>query len=108
MATIPEQLQADLKTAMRARDQAAVRAIRSALAAIANAEAPPIELGGRAGMDEAPTEHDRLVLTDADHHRIVAAEVADRHAAAAEYDAVGQPDAAAAVRAELAALQPYL
>lgn len=108
MSTLPERMQADLKTAMRARDQATVRALRSALAAFANAEAPPLEGTGPAESHGALVEHDRLVLTGDDHRRILAAEVAERESAAAEYDAVGQPAAAAAVRAELAALSTYL
>lgn len=95
---------------MRARDQAAVRALRSVLAAIANAEAPPIEVGGAAGAIEeaaAASEHGRLELTDDDHRRILATEIAEREAAAADYDAVGQSEAAAEVRAEVAALAAY-
>lgn len=110
MTGLPEQLRTDLTAAMRARDQAAVRALRSVLAALANAEAPPIEVGGAAGAIEdaaATSEHARVELTDDDHRRILAAEVAEREAAAAGYDAVGQAEAAAALRAELTALAAY-
>lgn len=108
MSTLPERMQADLKTAMRARDQPAVRALRSVLAAFANAEAPPLDGGGPAESHGELTQHERLVLTDADHRRILAAEVAEREAAVAAYDAVDRPEAADAVRAELAVLLPHL
>lgn len=111
MPSLPERVQADLKAAMRARDQPAVRALRSALAAFANAEAPPIEVGGAAGAIEAAastSEHERLVLTEDDHRRLLEAEVAQRRAAVAEYGSIGRPAAAADVAAELAALEAHL
>jgi uncharacterized protein YqeY len=108
MSTLPERMQADLKTAMRSRDQPAVRALRSALAAFANAEAPPLDGKGPAESYGALVEHERLVLTDDDHRRLLAAEVAEREVAAAEYDAVDRPAEAAEVRAEVEALRPYL
>ena len=41
MTTVTDRLRSDLRDAMRARDRDAVTALRTALAAIANAEAPP-------------------------------------------------------------------
>jgi uncharacterized protein YqeY len=108
VTSLPERMQADLKAAMRARDQAAVRALRSTLAAFANAEAPPLDGTGPAESHGTLVEHDRLVLTGDDHRRILAAEVAEREVAAAEYDALAQAAAAADLRAELRALSAYL
>lgn len=107
MSTLPERMQADLVTAMRARDRPAVRALRSVLAAIANAEAPPIELGGPAGVPSAATEHERLLLTGDDHRRVLEQEIAERERAAAGYDEIDRSDEATAVRAEIATLARY-
>jgi uncharacterized protein len=105
---LPDRLRADLKAAMRARDQASVRALRSVLAAFANAEAPPLDGEGPSESYGALVEHERLVLTDEDHRRLLEAEIAERRVAAAEYDGIDRPDEAAAVRAEIAALEPHL
>ncbi len=53
-------------------------------------------------------EHERLTLTADDHQRILQEQIAMRIEAAHEYDAIGQAEAAATVRAEIAALEPYL
>lgn len=104
---MPDRLQDDLKLAMRARDQPAVRALRSVLAAFANAEAPALDGKGPSESYGAMVDHERVFLTDDDHHRLLEAEIAERKAAAAEYDAIDRPDEAAEVRAEAAALEPY-
>ena len=103
---IAERLRRDLTVAMRARDHAAVRALRSALAALANAEAPALD-----GAGPAPTfglvDHARLELTADDVDRILRAEVDERRRAVEEYRRIGRPEHAADVEAELAALEPY-
>ena len=53
-------------------------------------------------------EHERLTLDDADHQRILREQIALRVEAAREYDAIGQAQAATTLRAEIAALQPYV
>jgi hypothetical protein len=102
---------------MKARDTVAVSALRSTLAAIANAEAvsPPTALttsgptapvnppppasasdvhqyvaGSTAGL--AATEAERREVTEEDAAGIVQAEVAERQAAAREYQAAGHAD----------------
>jgi len=91
-----------LPRALKARDRAAVAALRSAIAAIDNAQAVPAPAPPRSGgviagaasglrAGDAP----RRELSEGDVVAIVAAEVADRRAAAADYDAAGQGDAAA-------------
>jgi uncharacterized protein len=102
-------MRADLLVARKARDAAAVTALRTTLAAFENAEAPPAPSGSPAPLgDVGPHEHDRLVLSAADHERILRDEIAIRSHAADEYDAIGQAEAAATVRAELAVLERYL
>ena len=104
---LTERMRADLKAAMRERDQAAVRALRTALAAFANAEAPALD-GTGPEASVGLVDHARLELSDDDRVGLLRQEVDEREAAAAEYDAIGQGDAAADVRAELAVLRRYL
>lgn len=119
MSTSPsleEVLRQSLRSAMRARDATAVRALRSTLAAIANAEAvAPVATasaqdgpiaGAAAGV--GATEVARGVLTDADLEAIVQAEIDERVTAAAEYERLGADDRAAEVRAEADVLQRHL
>ena len=86
-------------------------ALRSALAAIDNAEAVVVDDGGPRDLaiEQTPigagaAEAERRVLTDEDVERIVRAEVSEREAAAAEYEKAGHPDRAAHLRAEARAL----
>lgn len=95
-----------LKAAMRDRDQPALRAVRTLMGAIANAEAPSI--------DEAPrevhgslVEHERLELTTADLAAIVAHQIADRADTIATYRANGRDDAADELQREVDVLQRY-
>lgn len=99
------------------RDAVAVSALRTALAAIDNAEAvPPDEAdllasggpvaGSVAGLGASDVR--RRDLTGADVERIVRAEAAERLAAAGEYERRGQPDRAARLRAEASVLSSYL
>ena len=91
---------------MKARDTVAVSALRSVLAAIANAEAVPQSLdassptvtgnqyiaGSTAGL--AATEAGRRELTGEEVAGIVRAEAAERRAAARQYQAAGQAEQA--------------
>ena len=106
-------LRRDLTSAMRARDRAAVSALRSALSAIENAEAVPIEqrspadgVGPVAGA--GATDVARRELTDADVLAIVEREAGDRTDSAEQYDRLGQHDHAQRLRAEADVLSRYL
>ena len=94
---------------MKARDTVAVSALRSVLAAIANAEAVPppavppdgsapavtgnqYVAGSTAGL--AATEAGRRELTGEEVAEIVRAEAAERRAAARQYHAAGQAEQA--------------
>jgi uncharacterized protein len=106
---IVARMRGDLPQAMKARDTVRVTALRTALAAIANAEAPQIVSSGWTEpvigrQHEAP----RLVLAADDVAALVREQIDGRLADAAELEAVGQQDAATTLRAEAAALQPYL
>jgi uncharacterized protein YqeY len=100
-------MRADLSRAMKAREIDTVRVLRTALAAIGNAEAPPqssapMEVRGR--LADLP----RLTLTDADHARIINAEIADREDTAHQFERNGRATEADVVRNEIALLRSYL
>jgi uncharacterized protein YqeY len=126
--TVWSRLQVALRAAMRERDTVAMSALRSALGAIANAEAVPLpEAFGRtlpgapppvppsenmpiagsvAGLGGA--EIDRRMLTDDEATAIAAAEAADRRAAARDYQAAGHADRAGRLRREAQAIEAAL
>lgn len=105
-------LRTRLTTAMKARDQVAVRALRSTIAAIDNAEAPalaPDDLRGVA-IEHSPVgvgarDVARVTLSADDVDAIVRREIEDRLAAAASYDSAGQSAAASQLRREAEVLQ---
>ncbi|ONI91863.1 hypothetical protein ALI22I_06900 [Saccharothrix sp. ALI-22-I] len=103
-------LRRDLTEAIKVRDRVAIAALRSALAAIENAEAPEVDdrrpVVPTAGVGS--TEVERRHLTEADVHTIVAAEVTQRSTAAAEYERLGRADQAERLRAEADVLRRHL
>lgn len=108
-----EDLQSALTEAMVARDLIAVGALRSALAAIGNAEAMPITIMPAAGAIEAAVglgaaEADRLQLSDDQQREVVQQEIDERIAAIADYDQHGRSDASEKLKHEVAALRAVL
>lgn len=108
-------LRSALLTARKARDTTRIAAVRSALAAIDNAETPEagttaaiagVIAGSAAGLGAA--EVARRVLTDDEIRTLVRAEVDERLSAAAEFDAGGFGERAQALRAEAAVLADLL
>jgi uncharacterized protein len=107
---VRDQLQQALGEALRSRDMVAASALRSALGAIDNAGAVPVEpapaasasgphiAGAAAGLGAAETE--RRGLSDDEANAIVRAEVAERQAAARDYERAGHPDRASRLRHE--------
>lgn len=105
-----------LVAAMKQRDAAATAALRSALAAIDNAEAVPTR-GDRAPLVDGPiagavsgvgaTDVDRRTLDEDEMVQIVRDEIASRLATAVDYERLGQDAHAARLRAEAAALAPF-
>lgn len=119
--TVPDlrhRLRHALTVAMKARDRAAIAALRSTLAAIDNAESVPIDQRSRvvvanehvagASSGVGTSEVARRELTEADLRSIVEREVRDRLAAADEYDRHGQHEPAETLRAEADAIRPHL
>ncbi|MBO8192270.1 hypothetical protein ITI46_11415 [Streptomyces oryzae] len=100
---------------MRARDKAAVSALRATLAALDNAEAVPLEgaqLRG-AALEQSPvgagaTEAARRELSEPGVADIVRAEATERLEAAAQLTAPAHADRAARLRAEAAVLLRFL
>jgi uncharacterized protein len=103
-----------LRTAMKSRDRIAVTALRSAIAAIDNAEAvdPPASAAGLA-IEHSPVgagaaDVRRRALTAEQVAEIVRGEVAEREAAARDHDRAGRPGDAERLRREAAVLAAYL
>jgi uncharacterized protein YqeY len=106
-----------LTEALSSRDSVAVAALRSALSAIANAEAVPSANGSRvvgsehvagavAGLGAGDAA--RRDLTEPDVAAIVAAEISDRRSAAGEYELLGRSDRSVRLRREADVLADLL
>lgn len=97
-------LRAKLRAALGAKDKPTLTVVRETLAAIENAEAPPMTTGGSfAGGAEGfgAGEVERLVLTPDDVLAIVERELAERREAMAEYARLGRHEEAAALKAHV-------
>ncbi|AEW98355.1 GatB/YqeY domain-containing protein [Streptantibioticus cattleyicolor] len=100
---------------MRARDKAAVSALRSTLAALDNAEAVPVDDDRMRGgaLEHSPlgagtTEAVRRELTESTVADIVRAEATERLEAAAQLTTPAHADRAARLRAEASVLVGFL
>jgi len=103
--------------AMKAREPDAVAALRAAIAAIDNAEAVPAPearqaatsshiAGARAGLGAA--EAARRDLSDSDQRAVLREQITGYTTEADRYEALGQPAAAARLRAQAHLLSAYL
>ena len=115
-------LRAALTAALGSGDRAAAAAVRSALAAVGNAEAiDPAAAAGHADLAKAPSQHfagsraglgagevPRKRLTAAEVTQIVLAEIAERQSAAVEYDRLGHSSQAERLRREADVLAAVL
>ena len=109
-------LRTALTAAMKRRDESAVSALRSALAAIDNAEAVDPAHAPAAGTSTiagavsglGAADVPRLHLTEDQIEAIVRTEIVERLQAAEQHDALNIPERAARLRAEAAALQAEL
>lgn len=90
---LPERIQADLTTAMKARDRATTATLRLVVAAIRNLRVAE----GHSGE-----------VTDAETVELLTREAKRRSEAAEAYDRAGRDDLAEAERGELAILRRYL
>lgn len=110
-------LQRDLTAAMKARDRDSVDALRTALAAIGNAEAVAAPAAGPDATSEhiagarsglRATEAARRELRTSDLHAILRGQIAEHTRDADRYDALSQADAAARLRQQARVLAAYL
>lgn len=104
-----------LPEAMRARDKAAVSALRATLAALDNAEALPVDNSALRGvaLEHSPvgvgvTEAARCELSEGDVAAIVRAEATERLELAAQLTAPAHAERVAQLRAEAAVLLRFL
>ncbi|MBB6074732.1 hypothetical protein HNR57_000616 [Streptomyces paradoxus] len=104
-----------LPEAMRARDKAAVSALRATLATLDNAEAVPLDESAprAAALEASPvgagaTEAARRELSERETVDLVRAEAAERLEAAARLTAPAHADRAERLRAEAAVLLRFL
>jgi uncharacterized protein len=100
-----QRLRDALSAAMKQRDKAAVSVLRSTLAAIDNAEAVDLPADADRGLaleqiavGIGANEVARRPLTAAQVEQIVRGELADREAAASEYERAGRTDLAGELR----------
>ena len=107
-------LRRDLTAALKTRDRDAINALRSALAAIDNAEAPDADdrlhgaTGHRHVVGPGATEVDRRQLTEIEVRAVIEGEVDERMDAAAAYESSGHVQRAERLRSEAALLRDYL
>lgn len=106
-ADLTARMQRDLRTAITTRDRPAISALRSVLAAVANAEAPPIEAGGDPSIGRLG-EHPRLALAAGTVDRLVDDEIRDRRETIELVRPHGQDGAVAVLHAEIAVLSRYV
>jgi len=110
-------LRLGLTTAMKSRDRDALAALRTAIAAIDNAEAVPAPeaappatsahiAGARSGLGAA--EAARRELSASELQDIVRGQISEHTLEADRYDALGQVDSAERLRRQAHALAPYL
>ena len=105
---IRERMQGDLRTAMKARDRVRVAVLRSALGAIANAEAVPTAARPNVDGTNLVTEVPCRDLTEADVLAIVVAELAELTRDADVYRAHHDARILAELEARIAVLEGYL
>ena len=108
MDGLRQRMSAGLTAALKSRDRAAVAALRTALAAVANAEAVPASDKYQEPALNRSTEAPHRDLTEDQIVHILRAEAAERRTAIDEYETLGLTDQADRLRAELSVLDGYL
>ena len=105
-------LRADLRAAMKEGRSDEARLIRALVAAIDNAEAPPLRAGQRATDQhrfyDGSAEVERLSLNSAQVRAVLVAEMQERERAAAEMNRVHRSDRANALHAETLLVRRYI
>lgn len=109
---LKDRLRTDLRAAMKAGATGETGVLRALVAALDNAEAPPIRQSPDAALGHAfgsgAAEVERLLLGKDAVRRVLLAEIAERETAAAEMRRVGRADRATVLDAEIAVAKRYL
>ena len=108
MSALHERMRTDLTAALRAKDRVTAAALRTALTAISNAEAIPVDHSTYNPVIGRPAEAPRRELTEAQIRAAVQGEVDERQHALTQYEHLGQDGHAEKLRAEMAVLRRYL
>ena len=118
LPVVRSRMRRDLTAALKARDELAVAALRSAIAAIDNAEAVEIgEMMARGAGSEhiagatagaGSSDVARRLLGEPEMTAIVRRQVEERRAAADQYETLGRKHEATRLRREAAVLSDYL
>ena len=103
---IRERMKADLTSALKARQTATATTLRTLLAAIDNAEAVPLSAAPAPVNGRSP-DVPRKLLGAADIQAILSQEAAECRRALGDYQRLGQPEAADAMRAALTLIEAY-
>ena len=110
-------LRRDLTTALKERDRGTAAALRTALAALDNAEAVAAPTNGQAaagahiagaGSGVGSTEAERRAVTGGQAREILQGLIAEQEGEARRYDALGQGTAAQRLRAQAGVLRKHL
>jgi hypothetical protein len=101
-------MQADLTAAIKARDLERVAVLRSALSALANAEAVAAPNPSSTPVAFGSSEVDRRALGEADERAVIALELHELEAAADELRGLGRQADAEALAARAVILASYL
>ncbi|MBB1093329.1 hypothetical protein HUU61_18810 [Rhodopseudomonas palustris] len=105
-------MRADLRAAMKDGRTSEAKLIRTLVAAIDNAEAPPLSDGERATdqhrFHDGSAEVERLSLNPAQVRAVLVAEMQERERAAAEMNRVNRLDRADALHAETLLVRRYI
>jgi uncharacterized protein len=115
VGSLRERLRHALPAAMKARDRVAVAALRTTLAAIDNAEAVDgaAAIHKRLAIEQTrvgvgAAEVERRSLSEAQVEDIMRTEIAEREAAARDYERAGQPQRAVMLQDEVSVLSAHL
>jgi uncharacterized protein len=105
-------LRIDLRAAMKEGRTNEARLIRALVAAIDNAEAPPLRADPQATnqhrFHDGSAEVERLSLDSAQVRALLVAEIQERERAAAEMNRINRPDRADALHAETLLVGRYV
>ena len=105
-------MRADLRAALKARRTDEAKVVRALVAAIDNAEAPPLPAAETASLphrfESGAAEVERLRLSRSRLRQLLLAEIQEREQAAAELERLNRTDRAKALRAEALIARRYL